>query len=75
MCPYNTKQIKRAYISKYNNERVNQVNLLMITDGGTNWHYLAVKNISGWLRGITSNHKGDFYCLNCFHSCTSKKKA
>ena len=20
------------------------------------------------LRGVTSNHNGDFYCLNCFHS-------
>ena len=34
--PYNTKQIKQAYISKYNNECDNQVNLLMITDGKTN---------------------------------------
>ena len=33
--PYNTKQIKQAYISKYNNKRDNQVNLLMITDGTT----------------------------------------
>ena len=40
----------------------------------TNWHYLAVKNISGLLRGITSNHNGDFYCLNCFHSYTAKEK-
>ena len=24
-------------------------------------------------RGITSNHVGDFYCLNCFHSYTTKK--
>ena len=72
--PYNTKQIKQAYISKYNNERDNQVNLLMITDGTTNWHYLAIKNISGLLRGITSNHNGDFYCLNCFHSYTTKRK-
>ena len=31
------------------------------------------KNISGLLRGITSNHNGDFYCLNCFHSYTTKK--
>ena len=46
----------------------------MITDGETNWHYLAIKNISGLLRGITSNHDGDFYCLNCFHSYTSKRK-
>ena len=37
-------------------------------------YYLAVKNISGLLRGIISNHNGDFYCLNCFHSCTTKKK-
>ena len=34
--PYNTKQIKQAYISKHNEERDNQVNLLMITDGTTN---------------------------------------
>ena len=34
--PYNTKQIKLAYISKYYNERDNQVNLLMITDGTSN---------------------------------------
>ena len=71
--PYNTKQIKQAYISKHNDERDSQANLLMITDGTANWHYLAIKNISGLLRGITSNHNGDFYCLNCFHSYTSKR--
>ena len=27
----------------------------MITDGTTTWHYLAIKNLSGLLRGITSN--------------------
>ena len=26
------------------------------------------------LRGITSNHNGDFYCLNCFHSYSTKNK-
>ena len=72
--PYNNKQIKQAYISKYNNERDSQVNSLMITDGATNWHYLVIKNISGLLRGITSNHDGDFYYLNCFHSYTTKRK-
>ena len=66
--PYNTKQIKQVYISKHSYERDTHVNLLMITDGTSNWHYLAVKSISGLLRGITSNHNGDFYCLNCFHS-------
>ena len=44
--PCNTKQIRPAYISKNNNKRVNQVNLLMITDN-EKWHYLAVKSILG----------------------------
>ena len=34
--PYNTKEIRQAYISKHNDERDNQVNLLMITDGTSN---------------------------------------
>ena len=72
--PYNTKEIRQAYISEHNDERNNQVNLLMITDGTSNWHYLAIKNISGLLRGITSNHNGDFYCLNCLHSYRTKSK-
>ena len=38
----------------------------MITDGTSNWRYLAIKNISGLLRGITSNHNGEFYCLIAF---------
>ena len=58
--PCNTKQIKQAYIPKYNNERDTHVNLLMITGGTNNWHYLAIKSISGLLRGITSNHNEDF---------------
>ena len=45
----------------------------MITDG-EKWHYLTVKNLPGLLRGITSTHKEDFYCLNCFHSYRSKNK-
>ena len=39
----------------------------MIADGKKR-HYLAVRSLSELLRGITSNHNGDFYCLNCFHS-------
>ena len=72
--PYNTKQTRPAYISKYNNKRDNQIKLLMISNNEGKWHYLAVKNISGLLRGITSNHNGDFYCLNCFHSYTTKRR-
>ena len=45
----------------------------MIT-GSDKWHYLAVKKLSALLKGITSKHKGDFYCLNCFHSYSTKEK-
>ena len=34
--PYNKEQIRQAYLSKHNNERDTQVNLLMITDGTGN---------------------------------------
>ena len=44
----------------------------MITDG-EKWRYLAVKSVPTLLRGITSNHNGDFYCLNCFLSLKSLK--
>ena len=71
--PYNTKQINIAYKSKNNLTQERQITLLMISDG-QKWHYLVVKNLSGLLRGITSNHKGDFYCLNCFHSYRTENK-
>ena len=45
----------------------------MITDC-TKWHCLAVKSLSALLRGITSNHNKDFYCLNCFHPYSLKEK-
>ena len=70
--PHITKQIRHAYKSKHV-KRENQVILLMITDG-KKWYYLAVKSLSAFLRGITSNHKEDFQCLNCFHSCSTKSK-
>ena len=60
-------KIRHAYISKYNNKRDNHVILLMITDD-KKYHCLAVKKFSALLRGTTSNHDGDFYCLNFFHS-------
>ena len=44
----------------------------MITDG-KKWHYLVVKKLPALLRGITSNHKGDFYQLNCFDSYSTEK--
>ena len=50
-----------AYKSKNNLTQEKQIILLMISDG-QKWHYLVVKNLSKLLRGITSNHKEDFYC-------------
>ena len=71
--PYNIKKINIAYKSKNNLTQKRQIILLMISDG-QKWHYLVVKNLSGLLRGITSNHKEDFYCLNCFHSYRTENK-
>ena len=45
----------------------------MITDG-EKWHYFAVKGLLALLRGLASNHTGDFYCLNCFRSYSSKNR-
>ena len=67
------KEIRLAYKSKHNFKRENQVILLMITDG-KKWHYLTVKSSSALLKGITSNHKRDFYILSCFHSYSTKEK-
>ena len=45
----------------------------MIT-AGNKWHYLAIINFSTLLAKKSSNHEGDFYCLNCFNSYTTKNK-
>ena len=61
----------------------------MITDG-QKWYYLALKSerlfdgekwynrliasLSRLLRGTTSIHNGDFYCLNCCHSCRTDNR-
>ena len=71
--PHITRKIHVAYKSKHNLTRENQIILLMITDS-EKWHYLTVKNLSGLLRGITSNHAGDIYCLNCFCAYSTKNK-
>ena len=42
---------------------------------GEKWHYLAVKKLLALLRGITSKHHGDFYCLNnCFYYFAKENK-
>ena len=68
-----TLKIEIAYKSKYNLIRDDQIILLVISNG-ENWHYLAVRSLSGSLRGISSNHDGDYYCLNCFRSYRTENK-
>ena len=70
--PNNTRKINVAYKSKNNLTCDKQVILLMNTDG-EKWHYLTVKNLAGLLR-ITSTHKEDLYCLNCFRSYRTLNK-
>ena len=71
--PNGTKKISLAYKSKHNLNREEQVILLMISYG-EKWHYTAVTRLSGLLRGPTSNHNDDFYCLNCFYAFRTKNK-
>ena len=59
--PHNKKEIRPAYILKYNHD-------------GKRWHYLAVRILSALLRGIASSSNKDFYCLNCFHSYRTHNK-
>ena len=70
---HNTKKIHVAYKSKHNLIREKQVILLMISNG-ENWHYIVVKSLPGLLKGITSSHNEDFYCLNYFCAYTTKNK-
>ena len=46
----------------------------MITDG-ERWHYLPIIRLPALLRGITSNHQGDLYYLNCVHSYSTHNKS
>ena len=47
--PHNTKTIRVAYRSEYNNKRKKQVILLMITDG-KKLHFLAITNLPALLQ-------------------------
>ena len=62
--PHNTNDVRHAYKSKFNLTRKHQIILLTITDDDENWYYLCVKKLSASLRGVSSNHNGDVYCMN-----------
>ena len=68
------KEICSAYISEINSNFEKQIILLMMLNEEKEvWHYLAVKKLSTFLRGITSKHHGDF-CLSCLHSFRTENK-
>ena len=72
--PHKEIDIRPCYISKFNQKREHHVNLLIITEGKDIWHYIAIKIIPALLRGVSSTHNGDYYCLNCFHSYRTEEK-
>ena len=47
---------------------------MLIVSNSKKSHYLAVTNLSSLFQGMPSNHDGDFYCLNCLNSYTTKNK-
>ena len=53
------KEIRHTYISKYNHKRKNLVILLIITDDGERWHYLAVRSMSEEGKNILKYSPGD----------------
>ena len=67
------KKIYPMHVSKDNTNREKQI-ILLITPNREGCHYIAIKNSSVWLRGITSKHHGDFYCLNCLHFFATENK-
>ena len=67
------KKIRRAYKSKHNFKRENQVILLMITNGKKIALPWCKEGASITQRNKT-NHNGNFYCLKCFHSYSTKTK-
>ena len=54
------EKIYPSYVSKHNSKYEKQM-----IPRKVGWHYIAVTKLSALLRGVTSKHNGDFYCLNC----------
>ena len=72
-CMLKKKNIYPAFASKHNSNCAKQLISLMILNG-EGWHFLAVKQWSVLLRGITSKNNGDVYSLNCVHSFRTKSR-
>ena len=58
------KETCPIYISKTHSNCEKQIILSMIPNKEKEeWHYLLIKKLALLLHGITSKHKGDFYCF------------
>ena len=69
------KEILPAYISKHNSTCEKQTILLIAAnEEKEGWNYFALKKLSALLRKKTSNHKGNFYYLNCLNSFRTEDK-
>ena len=66
-------KIYLTYLSTQNPERGKQIILIMILNK-LGWYYITVTRLSALLRGITSTHNGDFYCLDYLHSFEAQNK-
>ena len=66
------EKIYPAHILKHNWNHEKQCIILMIPNG-EGWHYLGATKILALLRGVTSKHHGNFYCLNCPHPFATEK--
>ena len=60
------KKLNLIRKSDFNHKRQHIVDLLMVTDNQNNWHYLTIKNMKRLIRGVTSNHHGDFFFLKLY---------
>ena len=58
------KKLYPAFVSKYNSKSKKQIMVIMIPNR-EGWHYLTIKTLLAFLRGIISKHDGDFHFLNC----------
>ena len=69
----NKEKIYPDYVSKHILNCQKRVIVLMIPKKEW-WHYVAVKQLPALLRGVTSKHDSDFYCLNCLYSFRTENK-
>ena len=67
-----TKEICPDYVSKHNLSLEKKVGLLIVPNG-EGWHFPVVTKLPRLLKGITSKHHSDFYCLN-YHSFATENK-